>query len=95
LVLINLLATGFSEKHLTASRGQYGGWLCNFITQTTPREIAQPYRFWGLLGFPPRNGGSAPSLILHFGSNEKIISRFINLPEYVEPLANSRVGMLL
>jgi hypothetical protein len=22
--------------------------LCNFTTQTTLREIAQPYRFWGL-----------------------------------------------
>ena len=26
------------------------GWLCNFTPQATLREIAQPYRFWGLLG---------------------------------------------
>ena len=31
------------------------GWLCNFTPQTALREIAQPYRFWGLLGFPPRS----------------------------------------
>ncbi|MGR8980188.1 MAG: hypothetical protein ACU84H_08875 [Gammaproteobacteria bacterium] len=24
------------------------GMLCNFTTQTALREIAQPYRFWGL-----------------------------------------------
>lgn len=32
------------------------GMLCNFTTPTALREIAQPYRFWGLLGFPPRSG---------------------------------------
>ncbi len=26
-------------------------------TQTALREIAQRYRFWGLLGFPPRSEG--------------------------------------
>ena len=31
------------------------GMLCNFTTPTALREIAQPYRFWGLLGFPPRS----------------------------------------
>ena len=36
------------------------GWLCNFTPQTALREIAQPYRFWGLLGFPPRSGGRPP-----------------------------------
>jgi hypothetical protein len=32
------------------------GKLCIFPTQKTLRENAQPYRFWGLLGFPPRSG---------------------------------------
>ena len=39
-------------------------WLCNFTTQTALREIAQPYRFWGLLGFPPRSGGFEEVLFL-------------------------------
>jgi hypothetical protein len=29
--------------------------LCIFTPQKTLRENAQPYRFWGLLGFPPRS----------------------------------------
>jgi len=33
------------------------GWLCNFTPHTALREIAQPYRFWGLFGFPPRSEG--------------------------------------
>ena len=33
------------------------GKLCIFPTQKTLRENAQPYRFWGLLGFPPRSEG--------------------------------------
>ncbi len=33
------------------------GSLCIFTPQTALRENAQPYRFWGLLGFPPRSGG--------------------------------------
>ena len=32
--------------------------LCIFTTQTALRENAQPYRFWGLLGFPPRSGSN-------------------------------------
>ena len=32
------------------------GMLCIFTPQKTLRENAQPYRFWGLLGFPPRSG---------------------------------------
>jgi hypothetical protein len=36
------------------------GMLCNFTLRLRHgREIAQPYRFWGLLGFPPRSGGVA------------------------------------
>jgi hypothetical protein len=31
------------------------GKLCIFPPQKTLRENAQPYRFWGLLGFPPRS----------------------------------------
>jgi GNAT superfamily N-acetyltransferase len=32
------------------------GMLCNFTLRLRHgREIAQPYRFWGLLGFPPRS----------------------------------------
>jgi hypothetical protein len=32
--------------------------LCNFTLRLRHgREIAQPYRFWGLLGFPPRSDG--------------------------------------
>jgi len=34
------------------------GMLCNFTLRLRHgREIAQPYRFWGLLGFPPRSVG--------------------------------------
>jgi hypothetical protein len=34
------------------------GMLCNFTLRLRHgREIAQPYRFWGLLGFPSRSGG--------------------------------------
>ncbi len=33
------------------------GMLCIFTPQKTLRENAQPYRFWGLLGFPPRSEG--------------------------------------
>jgi hypothetical protein len=36
-------------------------WLCIFTPALTHiRENAQPYRFWGLLGFPPRSEGRIP-----------------------------------
>ena len=41
------------------------GWLCNFTPQTALREIAQPYRFWGLLGFPPRSGCASAVMRQH------------------------------
>jgi hypothetical protein len=40
------------------------GKLCIFPTQKTLRENAQPYRFWGLLGFPPRSEGRTGSFEL-------------------------------
>ena len=36
------------------------GMLCIFTPQKTLRENAQRYRFWGLLGFPPRSVGGEP-----------------------------------
>ena len=38
------------------------GMLCIFTPQKTLRENAQRYRFWGLLGFPPRSDGNRPIL---------------------------------
>jgi len=41
------------------------GMLCNFTLRLRHgREIAQPYRFWGLLGFPPRSERNSTASLL-------------------------------
>jgi hypothetical protein len=52
--------------------------LCNFTLRLRHgREIAQPYRFWGLLGFPPRSGSKSSIRYLNFIGSRRFDSAAI------------------
>jgi hypothetical protein len=58
------------------------GMLCNFTLRLRHgREIAQPYRFWGLLGFPPRSERELNQIIV---SNAKELDCEFRLKKQIQ-----------